>query len=345
MAGYSDIRELIISTLTARPEGVEIQPLNHQEFALQITDYVRSVELVAGGAVPIAFATSDTVPVQPNIGNAVYLARVPCATTITFNSFKNNLGDSISITSQSNEVKLVTLLWNGKYWSSQETSVYVITDTDSGYIYKGIISSLTLVPSVITVPSFYIAALSGTYVNFNNLTCEVGEVAIFKSNDNGVSWIKETTNVASKNSVFSENNLANNSVTADKIANNSVTADKIANNSVTADKIANSIKFAIAGILNLSQSGNYFSTLSDSLTISYSSVSPFLKKGGYITFATDSSFLNWKTYQYVGSDLTQEKWCNIENWRVVLKTVVKTEEEYEALIIKDADTLYFVTEI
>ena len=84
MAGYADTRELIINTLMGRPAGTEIQPEDHQKFALQITDYVRSVELVAGNATPIGFANADTVPVQPDNGQAVYLSSVAGAQTVIF---------------------------------------------------------------------------------------------------------------------------------------------------------------------------------------------------------------------------------------------------------------------
>ena len=50
MAGYEDTRQMIINTLTNRLAGTEIQPRDHQEFALAITDYVRSVELLSGNA-------------------------------------------------------------------------------------------------------------------------------------------------------------------------------------------------------------------------------------------------------------------------------------------------------
>ena len=132
MAGYSDTRQLIIDTLMGRPAGTEIQPEDHQRFALQITDYVRSVELVAGNATPIGFANADTVPVQPNNGQAVYLSSVSGAQTVTFSNFIGQNGSPISVTSTENVIKFVTLLWNGQYWSSQVTSVNAVIDTTGG---------------------------------------------------------------------------------------------------------------------------------------------------------------------------------------------------------------------
>lgn len=131
MAGYSDTRQLIIDTLMGRPAGTEIQPEDHQAFALALNDYIRSVELVAGSGVPVAFAEPDTVPIQPNNGQAVYLSYVPRSTTKNFVNFINQSGNSISITSSSGEVKLVTLLWNGSYWSSQIVTINVISDDSS----------------------------------------------------------------------------------------------------------------------------------------------------------------------------------------------------------------------
>lgn len=131
MAGYADTRELIINTLMGRPAGTEIQPEDHQAFALQITEYIRQVELVAGSGVPVAFAEPNTVPIQPDNGNAVYLSYVPRSTTKNFVNFINQSGNSISVTSSSGEVKLVTLLWNGSYWSTQIVTINVLSDDSS----------------------------------------------------------------------------------------------------------------------------------------------------------------------------------------------------------------------
>ena len=131
MAGYSDTRQLIIDTLMGRPAGTEIQPEDHQAFALALNDYIRSVELVAGSGVPVDFAEPDTVPVQPNNGQAVYLSYVPRSVTKNFVNFINQSGNSISVTSSSGEVKLVTLLWNGSYWSSQIVTIDVLSDDSS----------------------------------------------------------------------------------------------------------------------------------------------------------------------------------------------------------------------
>ena len=123
MAGYLDTRQLIIDTLTGRPAGTEIQPEDHQAFALQLNDYIRSVELVAGNSTPIAFAEAETVPVQPDNGQAVYLSQVNRGTTVTFTNFHGQDGNPIAVTADINTVKFVTLLWNGAYWSVQTTSV------------------------------------------------------------------------------------------------------------------------------------------------------------------------------------------------------------------------------
>ena len=133
MAGYSDTRQMIIDTLMGRPTGTEIQPEDHQAFALQITDYVRQVELVAGNATPISFADANTVPVQPDNGQAVYLSQINRGLTVTFTNFIDINGNPISITSDSSSVTFVTLLWNGEYWSYQTTVVTAETLTSETF--------------------------------------------------------------------------------------------------------------------------------------------------------------------------------------------------------------------
>lgn len=165
MAGYADTRQMIIDTLMGRPAGTEIQPEDHQAFALQITDYIRSVELVAGNATPIGFADASTVPVQPDNGQAVYLSSVGGAQTVVFSNFIDQNGNAISVTSTTNVIKLVTLLWNGQYWSSQVTSVDAVRDTINGYLFMGV-ATPTTIPDVSSGKVFYLASKAGEYSNF-----------------------------------------------------------------------------------------------------------------------------------------------------------------------------------
>lgn len=118
MAGYKDTRQLIIDTLMNRPAGTEIQPENHQEFALAIIDYVRSVELLAGNAF-IGFAEANTVPVQSDKGQCFYISTVGPGQTVNFVNFIDSDGNVISVSSPGVKMSLVTLIWNTQYWSSQ----------------------------------------------------------------------------------------------------------------------------------------------------------------------------------------------------------------------------------
>lgn len=190
MAGYADTRQMIIDTLMGRMAGTEIQPEDHQAFALQITDYIRSVELVAGNATPIGFADADTVPVQPDNGHAVYLSSVGGAQTVTFSNFIGQNGSPISVTSTANVIKLVTLLWNGQYWSSQVTSVNAVRDTTDGYLFMGVATPKTN-PGTPDSKVFYLAE-SGTYPNFNQIVVEDKKLGILYYD---TSWNVSTLNI------------------------------------------------------------------------------------------------------------------------------------------------------
>ena len=187
MAGYEDTRQMIINTLTNRLAGTEIQPEDHQEFALAITDYVRSVELVAGNATPIGFADADTVPVQPDNGQAIYLSSVGGAQTVTFSNFIGQNGNPISVTSTANVIKLVTLLWNGQYWSSQVTSVNAVRDTTDGYLFMGVATPETD-PGMPDQRVFYWASQGGTYNNFGGIVL-YDEIAVLLYDGE---WSKES---------------------------------------------------------------------------------------------------------------------------------------------------------
>lgn len=43
MAGYNDTKDLIIKALMGRPVGTEIQPENHQAYALNMLDYIKRI--------------------------------------------------------------------------------------------------------------------------------------------------------------------------------------------------------------------------------------------------------------------------------------------------------------
>lgn len=150
MAGYSDTRQMIIDTLMGRPAGTEIQPEDHQAFALQITDYVRSVELVAGNATPIGFADALTVPVQPDNGQALYLSQVGRGTTVVFTNFIDQSGNAISVTSDSSSVTLVNLLWNGQYWTKQETRISLENTIQENDIADGAVTTPKIANKAVT---------------------------------------------------------------------------------------------------------------------------------------------------------------------------------------------------
>ena len=122
MAGYEDTRQLIIDTLMGRPAGTEIQPEDHQRFALALTDYIRSVELNSGNAF-IGFAQTDTVPIQSDNGQCFYISTVEPGQTVNFVNFIDSNGNVISVSSPEGKMSFVTLIWNTQYWSYQSTVI------------------------------------------------------------------------------------------------------------------------------------------------------------------------------------------------------------------------------
>lgn len=134
MAGYDDTRQKIINTLMGRPVGSEIQPENHQDYALNMLDYIRSLELLANAPF-IGVAQPTTQPVQPDDSRACYIAGVAQDRTVTFQNFRNYLGQPIQITTGQMESYLVILVWNGQYWSAESVPTNVISSADQAYFY------------------------------------------------------------------------------------------------------------------------------------------------------------------------------------------------------------------
>lgn len=136
MAGYEDTRQKIISTLMGRPVGTEIQPENHQDYALNMLDYIRSLELIATSTL-IGVAESNTVPVQPNNGKVCYIAGVGQDRTVTFSNFIDDEGNPISITTGEMEGVFVILLWNMEHWVAYTFNTNIISSAESANFYYG----------------------------------------------------------------------------------------------------------------------------------------------------------------------------------------------------------------
>ena len=134
MAGYEDTRQKIISTLMGRPNGTEIQPENHQDYALNMLDYIRSLELIATSTL-IGVAESNSTPVQPNASRVCYIAGVAQNQTVVFENFIDENGNPISVTTGDMEGVFIILLWNTQYWSAQTFSTNIISHSESATFY------------------------------------------------------------------------------------------------------------------------------------------------------------------------------------------------------------------
>lgn len=134
MAGYDDTRQMIISTLMGRPVGTEIQDTAQQAYELNMLDYIRSLELLANGPL-IGIATPTTQPVQPDDSRVCYIAGVAQDRTVTFQNFRNYLGQPIQITNGQMEACLVMLIWDTQYWSAETVPTSIISQADQAYYY------------------------------------------------------------------------------------------------------------------------------------------------------------------------------------------------------------------
>lgn len=134
MAGFDDTRMKILETLMQRPNGTEIQPDNHQDFALSLLEYIRGVELISGSTL-IGVAHEDTIPVQSNDANEAYIAGVAQQRSSTFENFRDVNGQPITVTTGEMEAKLVILTWNKQYWTAEEISANIISQADNAFFY------------------------------------------------------------------------------------------------------------------------------------------------------------------------------------------------------------------
>lgn len=189
-SSYEVIQQEIISSLVGRPAGTRIQPENHQQFALDLLDYIRSVELIGASSLQ-GNASPDTVPVQPENAKVSYMSSVPPGQTYVYANFLDENGDPISVTSTANTVSLLTLLWNGSYWTVTVSTVQLAIDYGDGYLYMGMAVPSTN-PGTPDQKVFYFAGEPGTYLNFG-LTVASGELAVFKYSNS--TWTKDVIDI------------------------------------------------------------------------------------------------------------------------------------------------------
>lgn len=183
MAGYEDTYKKIVDTLTGRPAGHEIQPYEHEAFALSLLDYIRSVE-TATNSMFAGSANGSTAPIQPPTSNVAYLSTVSGGSTVTYTNFKDVSGNSITVTCAANKGKVVILMWNKQYWSSQEVEVEANVPSPVGMAFMGIADTTTVPPSGTSWA--YLTATPGTYTYFNNSVVTLGQLVAFtydKNND------------------------------------------------------------------------------------------------------------------------------------------------------------------
>lgn len=137
VAGFADSKEKIIEILEGRPAGHEILPEEHQELALKVLNYVRSVELNAVSTL-IGYADENTVPINPNNSNCAYISSMKNSETKTYNNFHGRDGASIQITTDIDHAAIVILLWDWKigYWSYHLAEITIADVGDVSHVIK-----------------------------------------------------------------------------------------------------------------------------------------------------------------------------------------------------------------
>ena len=137
VAGFADSKEKIIEILEGRPAGHEILPEEHQELALKVLNYVRSVELNAVSTL-IGYADENTVPINPNNSNCAYIGSMGNGETKTYYNFHGRDGASIQITTDIDHAAVVILLWDWKmgYWSYHLAEITIAEIGDISYVVK-----------------------------------------------------------------------------------------------------------------------------------------------------------------------------------------------------------------
>lgn len=173
MAGYDDTYQMIISTLMGRPVGTEIQPDSQQAYEINMLNYIRSLELIANGPL-IGIAEANTQPIQPNDARACYIAGVAQDRTVTFQNFRNYLGQPIQITNGQMEACLVILIWDTQYWSATQVPTNIISAAEqANFYYSYNIRKTYASISAMNADSTNPIGTDGKYINVGDLVSVV----------------------------------------------------------------------------------------------------------------------------------------------------------------------------
>lgn len=127
MATYDSIKDDITNSLMGRPSGTEIQPENHQNFALELLEYTRSVELISASPLQ-GFADVDTVPLTPDTSFVSYLGGVGTGETKTYANFIGIDGQPITASSENGQSFILVFFWNKQYWELHKFQAFVYSD-------------------------------------------------------------------------------------------------------------------------------------------------------------------------------------------------------------------------
>lgn len=131
LPNYDSVKQKIIDTLVGRPEGTEIDPANQQNYELSLLDYVKSVETLSQTPFK-GIADENTVPLQPNNSFVSYISNLNLGQSKTFKNFRNQSGQPISVTADTNKSHLIVLVWNTQYWSVEKITIGVATGGSGG---------------------------------------------------------------------------------------------------------------------------------------------------------------------------------------------------------------------
>lgn len=179
---YQEAKNIILSALTNRPAGSEVQVQNHQNAEMAILDYARSIQQSIGTSLFVDFTYFTEQPYIPQTGYALYIGYIAPSegVTTTLNYFFDVEGNEYEVTTSENEFVLAFLLWNGTYWDLMQCNVPIASggggggevilysstgqNTDGAMTQKATTDALALKQNIMSAGD-YITIGHGTQIN------------------------------------------------------------------------------------------------------------------------------------------------------------------------------------
>lgn len=221
------------------------------------------------------------------------------------------------------------------YWDELITGIIEKFKLIKGVTYMGVANVGTVPVTAVGVKMFYFATVAGTYKNFDNLVVPQGINVLYS--DNGSSWVNTTLLEVAQELGVSTNKVVSQNTLNDALAKKFDKESVVQESGEAEDKVM-SQKAVSKKLRGLSSTIGEINEKADTAATDASNAL------GKAEAANSTAEANKNALNTATSDISTLKKKVDAIPATITKIVSMTEDAYEALETKEADTYYMLTE-